>query len=289
MGELKGRTVLVTGAASGIGHCLALEFAREGCDLVLVDINPAGLKSTEGEVRELGRNASAYTVDITDPAQVGALADKVDIDVLVNCAGTSVTAELEDTTLANWQLIMGVNLFGAINMVQAFLPRLKAERGAQIVNIASAFGHFSYPSMGAYCTSKFAMVGYTQALARELARHDIRVTLICPGITRTPFLDTTDMKGYDGAMKKEGLRRLLPLISADPQRLARYIVTAARNERRMVVHTWVAKLVYYANRLSPTLTSLGLDVMYRVVLFMRTREAGADIEAEEKMLEVVNE
>ncbi|MHB8895939.1 MAG: SDR family NAD(P)-dependent oxidoreductase [Candidatus Geothermincolia bacterium] len=289
MGELRGRTVLVTGAASGIGRCLALEFAQEGCDLILIDINPAGLQATAGEVRATGGSASCHAVDITDPAQVEALASRVEPHVLVNCAGTSVTAELEDTTMAEWRLIMGVNLFGAINMVQAFLPQLKAKPRTQIVNIASAFGLVSYPSMGAYCTSKFAMIGYTNALTRELARHDIRVTLICPGITRTPFLDTTDMKGYDGATKKQGLLRLLPLISADPRRLARYIVRAAKRERRMVVHTWIAKLVFYANRLSPAAISLSLDLVYRLVLFMRAREAGAPDEADEKFLEVVNE
>jgi NAD(P)-dependent dehydrogenase (short-subunit alcohol dehydrogenase family) len=282
VGELREKTVLVTGAASGIGRCLALEFAREGCDLVLVDINARGLENTAGEVRGLGRDASCHTVDITDPAQVEELAGRIDPHVLVNCAGTSVTAELEDTTLADWRLIIGVNLFGTINMVQAFLPRLRARRGAQIVNIASAFGLFSYPSMGAYCTSKFAVVGYSTALARELARQGVKVTLICPGITRTPFLDTTDMKGYDGAKKKEGLLRLLPLISADPQRLARFIVGAVKKEKRMVVHTWIARLVYYANRLWPAGTGAGLGLVYRLVLMMRARESASPLEAVEE-------
>ena len=272
MAELSGRTVLVTGAASGIGRCLALEFGRQGCDLVLVDINAAGLEGTAGEVRGLGRVVSCFTVDIADPTQVEALAGKVDPDVLVNCAGLGRTAELEDTSPADWQLMIGVNLFGTINMVNAFLPGLRRKGGAQIVNIASAFGLFSYPSMGAYCTSKFAVVGYTQALARELGRQGVKVTLICPGITRTPFLDETDMRGYDSA-RKQGLRKLLPFISADPQRLARFIVDAARRERRMVVHTWIAKLAYYSSRVSPAGVSLILDVVYRVVLFMRAREA----------------
>jgi NAD(P)-dependent dehydrogenase (short-subunit alcohol dehydrogenase family) len=289
MGELRNRTVLVTGAASGIGHCLAIEFAREGCPTVLVDIDPAGLRATADEVIAGGGTATCYTVDLTDPAQVDALAGQVDIDVLVNCAGTSVTAELEDTTSAQWRLIMGVNVFGPVDMVQAFLPALKRKRGAQIVNIASAFGLFSYPSMGAYCSSKHAMVGYTTALARELEPHGIKVTLVCPGITRTPFLDGTDMRGYDGEMRSRGLRRLLPLVSADPQRLARYIVDATRRGRRMVVHTWVAKLVYFASRLSPALTGAGLDLVYRIVVFMREREPGDGSGTHENVLEVVNE
>lgn len=275
MAELGGKTVLVTGAASGIGRCLALEFAREGGDLALVDINGDGLDRTADEVRRLGRSASCHTVDITDRAQVERLAEQVKPAVLVNCAGLGITAELEDTTPADWQLMMGVNLFGTINMVQAFLPGLRARGSCQVVNIASAFGLFSYPSMGGYCTSKFAVVGYTLALARELGRQGIKVTLVCPGITRTPFLDTTDMSGY-AAARKQGLRKLLPLISADPERLARFIVQAVKRERRMVVHTWVAKLVYYLSRISPVGTSMVLDLMYRVVLFMREREgAGA--------------
>jgi NAD(P)-dependent dehydrogenase (short-subunit alcohol dehydrogenase family) len=279
MAELRGRTVLVTGAASGIGRCLALEFAREGGNLVLVDINAAGLESTAAEVSGPGREVSCFTVDITDPEQVGSLAGKVDPDVLVNCAGLGRTAELEHTTMADWQLMVGVNLFGTVNMVNAFLPGLRLKGGAQVVNIASAFGLLSYPSMGAYCTSKFAVVGYTQALARELGRQGVKVTLICPGITRTPFLDETDMSGYDSA-RKQGLRKLLPLISADPARLARFIVDATRRERRMVVHTWVAKLAYYGSRVSPALTSAALDLVYRVVLVFRAREGrGERLEA----------
>lgn len=287
MGVLRDRTVLVTGAASGIGRCLALEFAGEGSDLVLVDINGAGLEKTAGEVRGLGRTAECHVVDITDPAQTEALAEKVKPQVLVNCAGLGITAELEDTTAADWQLMMGVNLFGTNNMVQAFLPGLRARGGGQIVNIASAFGLVSYPSMGGYCTSKFAVVGYSLALARELAPQGVKVTLVCPGITRTPFLDLTDMSGYDSA-KKQGLRKLLPLISADPKRLARFIVQAAKRERRMVVHTWAAKSVYYLSRVSPIGTSMLLDVVYRVVLFMRKREAGTQVADEvEEQLEAV--
>lgn len=277
MGELAGRTVLVTGAASGIGRCLALEFAREGCELVLVDIQAAGLEGTAAEVLALGRGASCHTVDITDVERVEALAGEVSPDVLVNCAGLSVTADLEDTTPAEWRLTMDVNFFGTVSMVKAFLPGLKRKGGSRIVNIASAFGLFSFPGMGAYCASKFAVVAYTKALAGEVSRHGVRVTLICPGITRTHFLDNTIMDGYEGDKEKVGLRRLLPLISADPERLARFIVKAVKRNRGMVVHTWIAKLVYCAGRVSPAATDACLRLGYRIAFIMRAREAGASV------------
>lgn len=267
--------MLVTGAASGMGHCLALEFARQGCDLVLVDINPDGLERTAGEVRGLGSAAECHTVDITDSEQVGALASGVSPGVLVNCAGLGFTADLEHTTMADWHLLFDVNMFGTINMVQAFLPGMKAAGTGRIMNIASGFGLVSFPSMGAYCASKHAVVAYTEALAAEVKRYGIRVTLVCPGITRTPFLDATDMKGYDDtSRRREFLQRVLPLVSTTPDSLARFAVKALRRDRRMVVHTWVAKLAYYSNRVSRLVTGAFLDLVYRVVTRMRPAQPG---------------
>jgi short-subunit dehydrogenase len=172
--------------------------------------------------------------------------------------------------------MIDVNLFGTINMVQAFLPGMKAARSGRIVNIASGFGLVSFPSMGAYCASKSAVVSYTEALSGELKRHGIKVNLVCPGITRTPFLDATDMKGYDDdARRKELLQRVLPLVSTTPEKLASFIVRAVKRDRRMVVHTWVAKAAYYGNRVWRGGTGAFLNLVYRVVTRMRSPESGA--------------
>lgn len=253
MSELRGRTVLVTGSASGIGRCLALEFARQGCDLALVDVDRKGLESVAREVRLLGSGGSIHEVDVCDLAQLERLKEHVHPQVLVNCAGVGAMARIEDTDTAQYRRIMDVNLFGAIDLIGLYMDELKA-CGGHIVNVASGLGQFSFPFFGAYSTSKFAMVGYSEALTGEMARHGVRVTCVCPGVTITPILDPSHAVGFeDGAIARFLSFISHPLISTTPEKLSKAVVAAVKKDRLLLLHTWSFKLVHALKRISPTL------------------------------------
>lgn len=265
MKDFRNKTAVVTGGASGMGRCLALDLAREGCRVALVDVNDEGLRSVADEVAGLGGQVSTHLVDVSDFTQVQALAEEVSPNLLVNCAGIGIMAELENTTLEDWRRIIDVNLFGQINMVKAFLPHLKAGVDSHIVTIASLGGIVSNPILGAYCTSKFAVVGYSEALYVELAKYGIKVTTVNPGPTWTPILVTSEVKGFERDKFDRALDFLKPLIFTTPDALSKEIIKAVKKNKPLLFHTWIGKSMYMMKRLSPRLFLLGSALVYRAV------------------------
>ena len=199
--EIKGKTVIVTGAARGIGRGIAEAFAREGANVVLADLGALAdkaardwnyalaadteLTSAASEIRARGGKCAAVEVDVSDRASCHALVEKSinefgRLDAIVNNAGIIQTGPLVDFAESDWDRIFAVNVKGLFLMSQAALPHLKANGGV-IINIASVAGKRGFPQMGAYCASKFAVIGLTQSMAAELAEFSIRVNAICPG------------------------------------------------------------------------------------------------------------
>jgi len=201
--DLSGRWALVTGAASGIGRATALALARRGADLVICDIDEAGLDTVRGEIEALGRAVLARTVDVADREQMRAFAETVHaeipaVDVLVNNAGVAVTATFVDTTLEDWDWILGINLVGVIHGCHFFVPRMiERGQGGHVVNISSTAGYFALGTMSAYSATKFAVRGMSEVMHGELAVHGIGVTAVCPGIIDTPIVGTMRMRGGD--------------------------------------------------------------------------------------------
>ncbi len=199
--ELEGKTVLVTGAARGIGRGIAEAFAREGANVVVADLGAladeaagdwnyalsaeAALATAAEEIGELGGDCVAVAVDVADGASCQNLVDKAleafgRLDVIVNNAGLIQTGPLVDFAERDWDRIFAVNVKGIFLLSRAALPTMRASGGA-IINIASVAGKRGFPDMGAYCASKFAAIGLTQSMAAELAADGIRVNAICPG------------------------------------------------------------------------------------------------------------
>jgi NAD(P)-dependent dehydrogenase (short-subunit alcohol dehydrogenase family) len=193
---LQNHIAVVTGAGSGIGRAIAQGFAREGAQVVALDIDGAAAEKTAGEIRAAGGKGSSYPLDVTKRDACMAMAKTVEaeigrVSILVNNAGINRRNAFAGDPAAffkDWQDIMAINLNGVFNVTQAFLPQLRAARG-RIVNIASiqSFVHVRTPNSAAYTTSKHGVVGFTKALAAELGKDGVRVNAIGPGLIETPL------------------------------------------------------------------------------------------------------
>jgi NAD(P)-dependent dehydrogenase (short-subunit alcohol dehydrogenase family) len=187
MRELKDKVAVITGAGSGIGRAVALEVATAGMHVVVADLDPGAAQLVADEVAALGPRALAVATDVGDRASVEALAVAAynefgEVHVLHNNAGFALLLLLENTTDADWDLIMRVNLLGVVNGIQAFLPRMRAQDGEKhIVCTASMSGIVAFPTLGAYTATKYAVVGICETLRQEAAKDNIGVSVLCPG------------------------------------------------------------------------------------------------------------
>ncbi len=193
---LQNNIAAITGAGSGIGRAIAVGFAREGAQVVALDINGEAAASTAAEIRDTGGKAHDVTLDVTDHAACRTVAaligEKIGaVSILVNNAGinrrNAFVADA-DAVLKDWQDITAINLDGVFNVTHAFLAQLRANKG-RIINIGSiqSFMHVRTPNSVAYTTSKHGVLGFTRALAAELGKDGVRVNAIGPGLIETPL------------------------------------------------------------------------------------------------------
>ncbi|WP_321887471.1 SDR family NAD(P)-dependent oxidoreductase [Paraburkholderia bannensis] len=216
---LKGQVAIVTGGARGIGRGIALTLAQAGADLLLADLLEEPLAATATEVRELGRRVVTCQVDVTQAAQVEAMVaraiqDLGGLEILVNCAGVISIHPVSELSEKDWDFVMDVNAKGTFLGCKAALPHLLAQKRGRIVNVASIAGKEGFPNLAHYSASKFAVVGFTNALAKEVAREGITVNAICPGIVRTYMWDrlSDEWKNAGESVEESWQRHQLALI-----------------------------------------------------------------------------
>jgi NAD(P)-dependent dehydrogenase (short-subunit alcohol dehydrogenase family) len=187
MGDLDGQVALITGAGSGIGHGIAKVLAREGAELVLTDIDVSNVESVAEELDALAlpHDVTSWNscVEVVDKA----LAEKGQIDVLVNNAGVSKSVPFHELDEAEWDRVNDVNAKGVFLTTRAVVPHMMERRSGSIISISSMVGKEAIPLFVHYSASKFAVIGLTQGLAKELAPYDINVNAVCPGVVRTPL------------------------------------------------------------------------------------------------------
>ena len=225
MDPFSGRVAVITGGAGGIGMAMARAFAARGAKLVLADMDEAALGRAVDELRKGGATAHGVRADVGDLASVNALADETvrhygAVHIVCNNAGIALFGEMANATHADWEYTMRVNFWGVVHGVEAFVPRLLAQKqGGHIVNTASMAGLVGMQWLGVYCASKFGVVGFSESLAEEVRQYGIRVAVICPGSTNTGFSSS------EGAAKTRE-RMLQP---EDVAHAVRMLVTQAPN------------------------------------------------------------
>jgi short-subunit dehydrogenase len=222
--DLKGKNVVITGASSGIGRATALEMARRGANVVLAARRADRLDEVAAQCRALGVRALSVPADVTRPEDCRRVIEAAgEIDVLVNNAGFAIWSAITEADPVALRDMMDTNYFGTVNVTQAALPRMLERGRGTIVNMGSITGLMGFARMSGYCASKFAVVGFSEALRDELIGHGVKVALVCPGTTETEFF----VKAEKGKMP--GASRLMPAVK--PERVARAVCDAAEDGR----------------------------------------------------------
>lgn len=189
------RRALITGASRGIGRATALAFAQAGINLVLISRSKDELEAVADEIRPSGVDVKTCPLDLEDldyiVEKMEAIATQFSpIDILVNNAGMGYTGDLLNTSLADWQRVINLNLTSVFQCIQAIVPGMRDRQQGIIINVASIAGYQAFPGWGAYNVSKAGLIALSKTLAAEERPHGIRVVTFCPGSVNTPLWDT---------------------------------------------------------------------------------------------------
>ena len=256
------RLVVVTGAGSGIGRATACAFAAQGAEVVISDIDEAGLDTTAAQIAAAGAVAHPYVVDVADAAAVegfaAAVCDDHGVpDIVVNNAGIGAAGAFLDMPAEQFDRVLDVNLGGVVNGCRSFARRM-VERGAggHIVNVASMAAYAPLSSLNAYCTSKAAVYMFSDCLRAELDEAGIGLTTICPGVVNTNIVSTTGFhapQGRDAAVagRRAQLEKMFAIRNYRPEKVAAAILSAVRTNKPIRPVTPEAYLLYGTSRLAP--------------------------------------
>ncbi len=255
LSNLTDKVCVVTGAGNGIGRATALAFAERGARVVATDIDRGRIDSLAEELGSRALLARAF--DVADRAQFSAFADEVHaltpaVDVVVNNAGVAVGGTFLDTSLDNWEWLVGVNLYGVVHGCHFFAPKMVERGSGHIVNISSIFGIYPAPQVTAYVASKFAVLGFSQSLRSELAPHGVGVTAICPGMIDTGIIDGGRMSG-GVAQRQAKMAATFKKRGSPPSLVAATIVDALRTNPAVRTVGRDAWLMHQITRVAPGL------------------------------------
>ncbi len=253
---LRGRTVLITGAASGIGRSTALAAARDGARLVLTDLRTADLDTVVAEIEGAGGTvALSRAGDVSDYEWVKSFGAEVDeqvgtMDVVMNVAGISAWGTVENLEHRHWRAMVDVNLMGPIHIIECFVPQMvRRGEGGHLVNVSSAAGLLALPWHAAYSASKFGIRGVSEVLRMDLRQHNIGVSVVCPGGVATPLVGTVDIVGVDKDDPK--VRKQIDnfhKIAVTPEKAAAAIIAGVEKNKFVVYTSFDTRFGYWWKR-----------------------------------------
>lgn len=257
MKRLANKTAVVTGAASGIGRMLAVNLAKEGCNLAIADINAEGLRETASMITGHVK-VTTHNVDVSNRNQVFEFADEVallhgGVDIIINNAGVVVTDFLETVPFEDYEWQFGINFWGVVYGTRAFLPYLKKKPEGHVVNISSINGIIPNPSNGPYCSTKFAVRGFTEALAQEMHGTNIRVSCVHPGGIKTNIARNARFNHFLSSLPREKVLEIYDreLMATSADKAARIIISGIKENKRRIMVGMDAKILDIIARLFP--------------------------------------
>ena len=265
--KIRGTTIVVTGATSGIGREAALEFARAGANVVIAGRREQRLKELALEIESIGQRALSVVTDVADQLQVERLITNAierfgRIDTLVNNAGVAFAGRFDQMSLEDFRRVLDVNCWGAVYASKAAVARMLGQRGGGvIINVSSILGKRGVPFQTAYCASKFALAGFSEALRTEVMTDGIDVCTIFPGAVETEIFESS--ANHIG-MEVPGFVPKFPANS-----MAKIIVQTARFPQPEVVMALDAQAINFANKLAPGLIDLALGWTVPLIEGMR--------------------
>ncbi len=258
MSFLSTGVTVVTGAGSSIGRALAQQLAATGSALAPADIDEAGLLETAQSLEKKGRLVTTHVVDVADEEGVRSFAEDVTrrhgrVTLLINNAGVSLHGDFDEISLDDFRWLMNINFWGTVYGVKYFLPMLKQEKRAHIVNLSSVFGIIAPAGQCAYSASKFAVRGFTEALRHELEGSNVGVSCVHPGGIRTPIARRSRIGAGASAFKREkNVERFERLARTPPEKAAERILRGVEHREPRILIGTDAYQIDILQRLRPT-------------------------------------
>ena len=249
---------IVTGAASGIGRALAIRLAQEKiAGIAVSDVNESGLRETVEMIEKLSVPVSAHNIDVSKLAEIEKFKDEIlrkhnRVTHLINNAGVGVIGTFEQISLADFEWLMNINFWGVVYGTKVFLPVLKEQEKAHIINISSVFGLVAPPEQTAYCSSKFAVRGFTESLRHELEATNVRVSCVHPGGIKTNIARNSRVgAGAPEEYKTQGVKFFDKVAQTSAAEAAEIIVRGIKAENPRILIGKDAHAINYISRLFP--------------------------------------
>lgn len=257
MKSFQNKVAVITGAGSGIGRALAIQLAKSGAKLALSDVNESGLAETVGVCQSAGAAVFSKKVDVSKLKEIQALVADViaefgQADMVFNNAGIALGKKnLSELSYEEWEKIMGINVWGVIYGTKEFLPYLLQQPEAAIINISSIFGLAGIAEQTPYCTTKFAVRGFTESLRTELIDSNVEVYCVHPGGINTNISQHALEEAQSDPTKKKEIENFNKMLRHTPAKAAETILTAVKNKNQKILIGEEAYLFDYATRLLP--------------------------------------